>query len=186
MSGEVVIPVSLTSDLIGRLAEVGLNLGVMVDCSHAIHVRTRRSDRPAHPIITKPIELDCSLSLTGAYTSKVVMGKLQAAKSSSPLFKVYSALNGMGHGTSNTNGMNLIDSRNLKVEFPNFDTSIINLDTAIGNIGNAIRCCRAASVADFNALADHVRRCMGMYRRQNASTFVLNGIQEPGPRVAIP
>jgi hypothetical protein len=185
MAGEVSISVTLTSNLIGQLAEAGLTLAVMVDCSHAINVRTIRSDRPGQPIITKPIELDCALSLNGIYPVATVTGKLQAAKSSSPLYQVYSALNGLGKANSPTHGLNVITQRNVKVEFPNFDTTIINLGTAIGNIGDAITACRAANVAAFNALPAHTRRCMGMYRRQSATNFVLNGVQEPGARVAI-
>lgn len=185
MAGEISVAVTLTAELIGDLYEAGLKLGVMVDCSHAINVRTERSDRPGQPIITKAIELDCALSLTGVVPVAGVITYLQAAAAGTPLAQIYAALQTLGRPGDEQVGVSVITQRNIKIEFTNFDDTIFDPDTAFGNIGDAVTACRAADVATFNRLQDHVRRAMGMYRRENAFSFVLKGMREPGPRVAV-
>jgi hypothetical protein len=88
------------------------------------------------------------------------------------------------HGT----GVTILRSRGIKLEIPNFDRSILNKDwPQLGTeIGKAIQACTTKTVAAFNALPIDVRRSMGMYRRVSATSFILSGPQEPGPRTAVP
>jgi hypothetical protein len=187
MAGEYKITGELRQDHLKLLADCGLTVQVLVDCSHNAYVKTVRSDRPGQPVITKPIELDAMLAAPydPAKVYEAMQAKLTTASSTSPPFQIYKIYQGlMGQPT----GVTDLRLRGIKLEIPRFDRSILNVDTPqVGTeIGKAIQACTARTVAAFNMLPVDVRRSMGMYRRESATKLILNGTQEPGPRTAIP
>jgi hypothetical protein len=185
MAGEISIRVTLTQTLLNEIAAAGLEMVVQVDCSHNAHVQTRRMDRPGQPIIAKPIELDCAVrAITDRTKLATVIGRLQAARPSSPLFQVYQAFFGIAGASGGAAGLSALTLRNLKVEFPNFDATIVNLANPPTTIRNAVMAAQAPTAAAFNALPADLRQSMGMYLRTNALTFALTGAREPQPRVA--
>jgi hypothetical protein len=181
MAGEIQIRTMLTTKVVGEIMSCGLDLQIQVDCSHNAHVKTMRSDRPGQPIISKPIELDTQLkAISDAKKLGEAVGKLQSGRSTSAIFSLYQSL------TKLAGGVSALAQRNIKIEFPNFDTTIVNLAIPPAGIADAIQACQAADIATFNALPEHVRQSMGMYLRVDAHTFQLVGNREPGPRTAVP
>jgi len=184
MAGEISVNVVLTQSLLNELTQAGLTLDIQVDCSHNAFVQTTRSDRPGNPIMVKPIELDVAIQPLTAPQVASVMGKMQAARSNSGLFQLYSAMNRMSPGRGPVNLSSLTRAA-LKVEFPNFDASIVNLVAPPEPLATAVQACSATTTVAFNALPPHVRSSMGMYRRGNSNAvFTLVGNREPGPRTA--
>ena len=184
MAGEIAVQQTLTAALLGEIAQCGFELTVQVDCSHNAHVQTVRADRPANPIIAKPIEIDATLkAFSDDRALGEAIGKLQAARSSSQLFQFYQALRRMSPGSTPV-ALSSLRKSALKIEFPRFDHSILNVGSPPASIADAIQACNAPTRVAFNALPDHVRCRMGMYVRRSATDFALAGAPEPSPRTA--
>jgi hypothetical protein len=186
MAGEIVVQVQLTDRLLGEIMQCGFSIDVMVDCSHNAHVKTMRYDRPNIPIIAKRIELDTTLhAITNRKTLGAEIGRLQAARPHGPLFQFYSSLQQVRRVDGGPEGLSALEQRNLKIEFPNFDASIVNVAMPPPAIVPAIQACSAPTVEAFNQLPEYTRRSMGMYSRRSANDFRLVGSPEPGPRRAV-
>jgi hypothetical protein len=186
MAGEIALTTTLTENFVGLLRGVELELEIQLDLSHSEHVRTMRQDRPGQPIIRKPIELDCGLRpIANPHQLGQVIGRIQALKPAHPLFQFYQALQNVRGTHGGPEGLSALGSRTIKIEFANFDASIVNLNTPPTSLVNPLMACRAPTVAAFNALEAHIRQSMGMYLRSSSTLFALVGRREPQPRVAI-
>ena len=186
MAGEVVVRTQLTNQLLGEIISCGFNVTVNVDCSHGVNVKTKRADRPEQSIITKPIELDVSIEgITDDRKLGLAIGKMQNARAHSKLFQFYQELWRVTGSNGGSAGLSVLKQRALKIEFPNFDATIINLLAPVPPIADAIQACNAPNVAAFNLLPVHVRSSMGMYRRNGPGLFALVGQREPNPRTAV-
>jgi hypothetical protein len=90
----------------------------------------------------------------------MAIGKLQAARPHTPLFQFYQALFRVTGASGGPEGLSALRARNLKIEFPNFDASVVNLANPPMGIASAVQACSAPTVDAFNALPEHVRRSM--------------------------
>lgn len=176
----------LTTKAIADLAVLGIKVDVLVDCSHAQNVRTIRQDRPERSIIMKPIELDCTLKPAAGFDADKAVAAMNSAPAQSFLSKLHSKCNGFMVEGSPSHRIKALSSRVLKVEFPRFDGSILNLVSPDYSIRDAVTACRALNAVAFMALSEDVRRSMGMYRRKETGTFELNGTKEPEARIVAP
>ena len=195
MAGEIVIRQTLTQRLVdeiynwGSSCNIDFTFNILVDCSHNAGVWTRRPDT-GEVIISKGIELDCSLQAnTEQEKLAEAVKKALLERSQSQLLQFYKALSGIGVAGGTPKGLSALMSRAIKIEFPNFDGSIVNLNAA--KLALAVQACRPTTVAEvakrcelFNQLPKHVRRSMGMYERRSLHDYALLGEEEPQPREA--
>lgn len=192
MAGDISIPQTLTATLLGEIVACGLTLEIKVDCSHNAYIPTIRPDRPG-TIMAKAIETDAALKSMDAKALGSAITRLQAARPGkdgvepSPeneLFQFYAPLKQRMDALSSPVTLGTLTQNDLKIEFPNFDATILYLNAPPASIANAIAACSARTAAAFNALPPYVRRSMEMYDRTDANEFKLSGPQEPQPRTA--
>ena len=121
MSGEIRLDrVTLSQRTIDDIKRAHLQLDVMVDCSHNQFVRTLRSDRPKNPIISKPIELDTTLSLPIlANSAKALGASFKRHAAPARCLSCTKPLCGL------KDGFDSIKKRAIKIEFSNFDKTMI-------------------------------------------------------------
>ncbi len=190
MSGQYRLVGTLTEAQADLFYEFGFSLNILLDVSHAIHVRTIRADRPKDPIITKPIELDCQMEKFGTtqkYTS--FLKACLALGAASPLYNFGKQLQTEGAKVDlppNKQLEAVIGKSKIKLEFPDFDTSIAALDQLVAGTeaANAVLAARAANEDAFDALLPAVRSSMGMFVRKNNLQFKRHGAAEGAPRTA--
>ncbi len=179
MACEIECPVVMTLDLLTSIQQTGLALTILVDCSHAKNFQTWPQGSPANITIAKPIELDTAVSLNGA-TVADVRARLEAAAPSSALAGFYDTLKKVN------SGLGALTTRNVKVGFATFDTTIVDLDDP-AVLARIVGLCNAATVATFNTAKSDLRSEMGMYLRQQGPggvTYKFQGPKAPVPRVA--
>ncbi len=133
----------------------------------------------ANQTIAKAIELDTALEIAPTSNVTGIASALQAARSSTSLFRFYRALTGVH------DGINALTKRNVKVGFSHFDATVVDLTAA--DLAPIVAVCRERNVATFNALQPNLRKSMGMYLRHpnsaQAPTYTLVGGLAPAPRV---
>jgi hypothetical protein len=178
MAGEFASVVQLTQGIVDELYGCGLELQIKLDCSHNINVWTVRPDRTTDPVMPKPIELDTSLRIFGPNTTPAAAAA-QMAVASAPVQTLLGELHNIAGGFPAA-----LTARAIKIEFPSFDDTIVDLAEPPPALVNAVTACRAATIVAFNALSAKIRSSMGMFDRRDAYSFSISE-PEKSPRTAV-
>jgi hypothetical protein len=133
---------------------------------------------PGLQVIKKAIELDVTFAgIADDQTRDRVRQALRALSTRRSAHKI-------GELFSARDAWTKLKRAAVKVEFPNFDKTIVDTANPPADISRVVDCVTAATTAAFNQLPTADRTRMGMYRRKNKTSFDATRAPDPRPRTA--
>ncbi|AKT41285.1 hypothetical protein [Chondromyces crocatus] len=173
MAGDFSIQAAFKKSDYTELTRAKLGVDVLVDLSHN-EFTTTTTHPDGRQVIKKAIELD--VRIDRGSSTETTFQELSKLPSTSAAFQIYKGIKDLG-------GWPTLNQRSIKVEAPNYDTSVVNLQHDA--LQKPAAAARAPSAAEFMKLSEAIRLSMGMYR-WNAQTggYALSGQPEKMARTA--
>lgn len=151
MAGDFAVNSTVSVGDLDPLWNAGLELDVLIDCSHNQHFQTTQGDGTV--VVAKGIEIDMRVS-RGTATQQT-WNTLAASAAGATLDIV--------NGITNLGGYPRLEQAAVKVEIPNIGTDIFDPGSPSGDMVNAVAACQADQ-ATFDTMDDWQRKYFGMYR----------------------